>query len=231
MKKQFLILFSIFFGLLSMLQARFYIGVEGGSSVEIPYETDLRSHNFVFATPGSNKITSTSDIKNQGFSVALVFGNETFSNPYFGTRVGFSIGYAQIPMLLVNETKNKRQEKWQDFRYADAGFNFDVILNLYASESFTFGAFCGVSTDYHYFFNLSDTTNFFKDYDGVLSQHMLDFSGRVGATMLLAKHHRLEFIGKLPLASLNVAGDNRAKLGGYYGLARTTFGGSYKIIF
>lgn len=190
--------------LASMVQAKFYVGIEGGYSVESQYKTGLSKNSVSFSVPSTNVISNAFKNETKGYSVAGVFGTEDFYGKYFGTRWGVSAGYTQVS---IKDAQN---------RYVDAGLNLDLMLNFINTGSFSLGVFGGVSGDYHYQLDVS--------------RHLLDFNGRVGLSTLITSHHRLEFVAKLPIASMNAAGQS-TYLGADVVPARTSLGASYKFIF
>lgn len=213
MKKKLLSIVLASCALVSMVQARTYVGIEGGYSATTAYDSGLKPNSFGFAVPATSVISNALKNGPRGFSVSGVFGSEDFYGKYFGTRWGVSAGYTQI--IAREDASNKRE-------VIDAGLSFDLMLNFINTGSFSFGIFGGVSGDYHYSLTKAD--------EGFFSRHMFDFSGRAGVTTMLANHHRFEFFAKLPVASMHAA-SNEAKLGGVLGFARTTFGASYKFVF
>ncbi|WP_027327204.1 outer membrane beta-barrel protein [Helicobacter pametensis] len=196
----------------SMAQARFYVGIEGGYSAQSAYDTKTSGKNTFGATySGTGVLSKALDNGARGYSVGGVLGTESFFGKYFGLRWGVGAGYTSV-------SKDKH-----NFNTVDAGVSLDLLLNFYNNGSFSFGVFGGASADYHYVLD--------GRYAGS-SEHLLDFSGKVGLSTMMAKHHRVEFYAKLPISSMNVT-DSKGSfvLGGAYAPARTTLGASYKFVF
>ena len=217
MKKKLLGIVLASCALISMAQARFYVGVEGGYSVQYGHPSGLgdAANSFGFYAPATSLISEALKVAPHGFSVGAVFGTEDFYGKYFGTRWGISAGYTQIADRKDAEAK---------LGSVDAGLNFDLMLNFVNNGSFSFGVFGGVSADYHYVLNI-DKNNPFS------SAHLFDFSGRTGVTTMLADHHRIEFVAKLPIASMSATSSTKYELGGSIVPAKITFGASYKFVF
>ncbi|WP_027327205.1 outer membrane beta-barrel protein [Helicobacter pametensis] len=220
--------------LCSVAQARFYLGVEGGYSVE----------KFIQAKNGMNvsqigMIRDAFKNDSRGYSVGLVLGTESFYGDYFGTRFGVSAGYTAITQ--TQQSSSFLQElgikKNETNSYIDAGLELDLIVNVYASKSFSLGLFGGADMKYHYRLNAvkqssSESGDLVADLIGAIfdevasGRNLLDFAGRVGVTALIANHHRLDVMARLPIASLN-----SSLFGGTLLPVRTTVSLGYKYVF
>lgn len=210
MKKKILGLILATFGFMGIAEARVYFGIEGGYADQTLYSTGLKAYNVYFSSPSTQTISDALKNNTKGYSVAGVVGSENlFANGFMGTRTGLSAGYTSFQGDLKVD-------------FLDVGLSSDLILNLVVVKKFSLGLFGGIETDYHYALNIVSSEG--------MSRHLLDFAGRVGVTTLIADHHRLEVMAKLPVASLNFASDH-ALLGGVAGLARTSFLASYKFAF
>lgn len=216
MKKKILSVVLASCALASMAQARFYIGIEGGYSTQSAYDSKTSGKNtFGVTYAGTGVIGNALNSGYSGYSVGGVLGTEDFFGKYFGTRWGLGAGYTS-----VSKTENGSTHT---FNSVDAGLSVDLLLNFYNNGSFSFGIFGGASADYHYVLS--------GRWSG-LNEHLMDFSGRVGVTTMMAKHHRIEFMAKLPIASMNVTNSSsNYVLGGALAPARTTFSASYKFVF
>lgn len=209
--------------LCSFAQARLYLGVEGGYSVQKQFDAPN-----IFNVPNTDVIANSFKNGAKGYSLAFVLGGESFYGRYFGTRFGLSAGYTALTqdMSDVSEGAESTKEK---FSYIDAGLELDLIVNFYNNSGYSIGVFGGVDAKYHYRLENISSGNDVDSIVGALfgsSKHLLDFSGRVGITTLLANHHRLDLMFRLPIASTNAL-----LIGGSVLPARTTASLGYKFVF
>lgn len=210
----------------SVAEARFFIGVDAGYTAGISeykgnasgagntrfltYNASSWSSAFKTTTWIDKNATYTRE-PYSGFNVGLTLGSEHFFlDNYLGIRVGGLLGYTNYSSLTSIESKILDQ--WgttedtvtNTFGFLDAGVNLDLMVNFWSNEGYSFGVFGGVEADYHYLLQASD------DIDGVASgsakdfpsRHSLDLSGRVGISTLMADHHRLDILAKLPIGSV-----------------------------
>lgn len=192
MRKQILGIVLVLGALVSGVQARFYFGINADYSAQVMRE--LQKSNRALSIHPSDVIADSLRGEQRGYSIGGVLGAEDFYSRYFGTRYGIGAGYTLL----------------RQFKFIDAEFSFDLLLDFFNNRDFGIGIFGGVSVDYHY---------------GLMQKrHFLNLDGRIGASMLILENHRIEAYTKLPIASIKMG--SKPSL-----LARTTFGASYKIIF
>lgn len=213
----------------TLAQARFYIGIEGGYSVEKSYEG-----NNAFNISKTYVIRDAFKEGARGYSLGINLGSENFYTPYFGTRFGFGVGYTS-----VDQKADGSGLVDQKLSYIDTGIYFDLMTNLYSSSNFSFGIFGGVDMRYHYRLNKiqiqkeeGEIDYFFDDLfedafsDLVNGRHLVDFGGRVGISMLIASHHRIDLLARLPIASLKAG-----FIGGSTLPAKTSLSAGYSFVF
>lgn len=188
MKKHLLFgVFSIFL-FSNILFARFYIGTETGYTKGSMYlyksESDLN-------TPSIDETI----IENQnGITSNIILGTEHFFlKDYLGIRWGVYAGYGFLKGQLANVNA------------LTFGANADGIVNVFASENFSIGAFFGAE-----FANIMhlpvqeikigrvvDEREYSVSNKASLSRMIL----RMGLSTLFKKHHRIEVLFKYPLAA------------------------------
>lgn len=116
----------------SVVEAKFYLGIEGGyngSASEFSYEDKVTPSNF------------SQKLKEQGVVGNLVLGTEHFfGSGHFGLRWGISGGYGSAWGELEGE---KTRLDTISF-----GGSFDLFGNFVAKENFMTGIFAGVEYAY-----------------------------------------------------------------------------------
>lgn len=214
MKRTFLGLVLAGLSLVSVAQARFFMGVEGGYSVTSFKGTDMKSNRSGgYGTVFGPSVLTDAFKNSYGYSAALTIGTENFFGNYFGVRSAIFGGYTH--------TSKKIGATRIGSDFIDAGLNLDLILNAFNNNQTSFGFFGGVEAGYHYWLNKHSS------YKSLASDHLMDFSGRVGITMLLGGHNRLELLAKIPFASVGFG----KSLGGIDVPLNVTVGASYKVVF
>lgn len=216
MKKKLIALFLASVSMISVAQARFYVGVEGSYTLQgIPSaQENGKGIEFQTITPSGLKDL----IKNGsgGYSVGVVLGSESFWGRYFGLRWGVGAGYSSAKL----EKKDNGKTIKNSIETLTSELSVDVMINFVNTECFSFGVFGGVGAEYQYVLN-----------NGNPKKHALDFVGRAGVSTLLGDHHRVELFTKLPFASMSSkysSGDKNAFL---LGMSKASFGASYKFVF
>lgn len=228
MKKTSILLSAILLSA-TLAQARFYIGIEGGYSAEKTYVG-----NDTFSVSKTHVIPDAFRDGAKGYSLGINLGSENFYTPYFGTRFGFGAGYTSVDQKADGSGLEN-----QKLSYVDTGIYFDLMTNLYSSSNFSFGIFGGVDARYHYRLNgiqiqkeEGEIDSLFGDLFGdtfsdiVNGRHLVDFGGRVGVSMLIASHHRIDLLARLPIASLKTG-----FIGGSALPAKTNLSVGYSFIF
>lgn len=216
MKKRLFTLILVSVSFLSVAQARFYLGVEGGYvSQGLPLVQE-KGKGIETHTISSSGLGDLIEYGAKGYAVGVVFGTESFFNRYFGLRWGLGLGYSSSKKDLYNNGKKKGYE----LSVFDTNLSVDMMLNFVNTGNFSFGVFGGVGADYQYFTNTGNP-----------KWHALGFEGRVGLSTLLGNHHRMEVFAKLPFADMSMKfskGDNNLFA---YGTTKSVFGVSYKFVF
>ncbi|VEJ24737.1 outer membrane protein [Helicobacter cholecystus] len=197
----------LFLFLASPLFARFYIGIEGGYIGNFGV-FDIYQDNLKPLDLKKEKLNEGGIIGN------IVLGTEHFFlNNYLGIRWGVFWGYGQT--WGENQTYGKISTST-----SLGGVNADISVNFIARENLTAGFFTGIEYGYiipnpnqkirygeHFAFTISMpfpnrpaiTVPLEEDcfVDNQISYGMPIF--RFGTSFLLKKHHRIEFLAKLPL--------------------------------
>lgn len=232
-----------------LAEAKFYIGIEGGytGGAKDTAKHKAQLNSSYFFTPGSgtladmfknNTYTSNGEIAEiepwKGFNVAINLGSEHFFiNNYLGVRWGASVGFTEI-MQNSKETDTSGSVSYTDsLGYIDTGLSLDLMINFVSHSNFSFGIFGGVEGDYHYLLIANQknsltnkTESFLSD---ITSRHSIDFSGRVGLSTLIEKHHRIDLTAKLPIGYIVAGSDNKVKIAS--GPLKASFNVGYKYIF
>ncbi|ANV97979.1 hypothetical protein BBW65_03825 [Helicobacter enhydrae] len=216
MKKKLLSLILASCALVSVSQARFFVGIEGGYTATIADGTGLTANSMRLVLPAVDTVFKAFDHGVKGYSVGGVFGSENFWGDYLGTRWGIDVGYTSVYTKATNVVSE----------FLNVGWSSDVLVNFVNTGAFSLGIFGGASTDYHYDMRASERCANQK----AIASHLLDFSWRAGVSAMLANHHRLEFLAKMYLGSLNIATD-RAVLGGVRVPVHSSLMASYKFVF
>lgn len=209
MKKALLVSLFMF---ASLLQARFYFGVEGGYSAQGSPMIQNKGKGIEFHITPTKTLSEILKNGAHGYNAGIVLGSESFFGNYFGLRWGLGVGYVST-QLKDNEKKLKLQA-------LSASTNLDMMVNIISTHNFDFGFFGGVEADYQYFINTSSP-----------KIHAVGFLGRGGLSTLLANHHRVELYAKIPFADMSskfTDGDGSTIASG---LQRISFIASYKFVF
>lgn len=217
MKKKLLTLLFVSVGLLSVAQARFYLGVEGAYTRQGYPVLQEKGKGIEFRTVGAGNLKDLVKDGSGGYSIGLVLGSETFWGKYFGMRWGVGVGYANTKL----EEKNGGVVQKTLIESLSSDVSLDAMINFISMSNFSFGVFGGVGAEYQYVLNNSEKPK----------KHALDFIGRVGVSTLLYEHHRVDLFAKLPFMSLSskfTPGDKNTFL---YKMSKVSFGASYKIVF
>lgn len=211
----------------SMAEARFFIGFDVGYTSAISEAEGSVSGSgntrFISVKPSSwsnafktktwNGTTSTvTQEPYSGFNINLNFGSEHFFlEDYLGIRVGGLVGYTGYSNFTQIETPGNLLGIQESYDFLDAGINLDLMVNFWSNGSYSFGVFGGVEADYHYLlnFNNSEARESAKDFP---SRHAFDLAGRVGVSTLMANHHRLDVLAKLPIGSVVSGTETKAYL-------------------
>lgn len=200
----------------SLLQARFYIGIEGGHTSQGIPTLQGKGKGIEFH---SITISGVGDILKDGasgYSLGGVIGSESFFGRFFGLRWEVGAGYTSSELEFEN--KAKKYELELKSIYADV--SIDMIVNFVNSCNFAFGFFGGAGIDYQYFTSTGNP-----------NIHSVGFFGKGGVTTLLFNHHRMEIFAKVPFADMSA----KFELGDKNTIAsnaqKLTFGASYKFVF
>lgn len=196
----------------SMLQARFYLGVEGGYTVQGIPSIQTKGKGIEFHTIPLNTFKDGAT----GYNISLTLGSESFFGRYFGLRWGLSTGYSSTD----REFKENGKEREDEIRSILADMSVDMILNVVNTGNFALGFFGGAGANYQYFTSSTDP-----------QFHAFGFNGRVGVTTLLTDHHRIELFAKIPFMDLSskiIPSDKNAFVSSAQHISLLV---SYKIVF
>lgn len=120
--------------LASVMQARFYLGINADYNAQI---TSIpQKNNRALSIHPSDAISDSLRGNQVGYSIDIILGAEDFYSRYFGTRYGIGTGYT-----LLKQSK-----------FADIELSFDILLDFFNNRDFGIGIFGGVGVDYHYGF-------------------------------------------------------------------------------
>lgn len=249
MKKQLLSLTVASLVCTGIAQANFYIGIEGGYTGGAKDTTKHKGQinsSYVFF-PGSETLGdmfkdktyssngSTTEMEPwKGYNVAINLGSEHFfASNYLGVRWGASVGFTEISQDSKETDVTGTVYYTDSLGYLDTGLSLDLMINFVSRPNFSFGIFGGIEADYHYLVYADQensitnkTESFLKD---VVSRNTVDFSGRVGLSTLMAKHHRIDITAKLPVAYVVAGADNKVKIAA--GPVKASFNVGYKYVF
>ena len=178
------------------LFARFYIGVEGGWT---GFKTKIEEYERDKDQVKVNKAVSE---RFQGVVGNITLGTEHFFfNNYFGLRWGIYGGYGYA------------QGKTNKYDLGYMGVNFDLMGNFISNENLTFGAFAGIDGSITALLpdkvirvgkRIKDTGFYASNRTVALNPNL-----RLGLSVLLAQHHRIELTAKLPMRATNQVSSNQ----------------------
>lgn len=189
---------SIAFGLATLLQAGFYMGIEGG------YNTSKQI--FDYKDQGTDPDPDfTANLKGNGYVANITLGTEhSFIDKYLVIRWGIFGGYGQ--------TIGKTEGEKDILETISFGVNADLIANFIAKEKFTAGIFAGAEymysilkpkptrevgqTIYTTYPDGSQTKTEYYVNNNISSDN---FVLRAGLTFLANNHHRFDIFTKIPL--------------------------------
>lgn len=213
MKKIALLLLMLF---ASMLQARFYIGIENGYTAQGIPALQTKGKGIEFHTILTSTLKDILKNGATGYNISLVLGSESFYGRYFGLRWGLGAGYSSTEI----EFKENGKKYELELQGILADMNVDMIINIVNTGSFALGFFGGAGINYEFFTS-----------SGNPKLHALGFNGRAGVTTLLANHHRVELFAKIPFMDLSskfIPSDKNAFVSG---AQQISFLASYKFVF
>ncbi|ANV97980.1 hypothetical protein BBW65_03830 [Helicobacter enhydrae] len=194
---------------LAMLEARLYVGFEAGYSTQ-GIQTAEAPNNFSVSAITLNSLADSLENQSRGYTLNLVFGNEHIVANVFGSRIGVGVGYTQT-------------HDQTDYRFVDLSLNGALMLDLYNDGNYSAGIFGGAEVGYQYVMREKPIAT--------QSPHLLNLYGNTGFSFLIARHHRLDFVAKLPLSSVSFFDGKQMLIGGKRVFVRTSFLGSYKYVF
>lgn len=186
----------------SLANARFFIGIDGGYSMDrIGVKTELEKE-FV-----TNWGTKTNNVfRGNGYLFNLNLGTQHYfdENDLIGFRWLFNLGYGRTD-LVYQEDKRAHLPS----NIIEATLGADILLDIikFGNQN-SLGVFGGVEGGV--LIALSEA----KTYDEfpILSAGTLGATARVGLSLFLAQRHRIEFITKTPFYTIWVVSDNRANI-------------------
>ena len=188
------------------LSARFYIGIEGGYARNLGV-FDIRQNNL-------NPLNLKKEIlREDGMIGNVVLGTEHFFlKNYLGIRWGVFAGYGQT------WGENKAYGKISTST-SMMGANVDVLVNFIAREKMTAGVFVGIGYGYiipnpkkkiqygeHFALKvpiiIPPKTIWVDMNNDCFVDNQFSYGApllRFGTSILIAKHHRIELLAKIPL--------------------------------
>ncbi len=213
MKKTTLLLWLLF---ASVLQARFFLGIEGGCTSEGIPALQAKGKGIEFHTISTSNLGDILKKGASGYSIGATLGSESFFGKYFGLRWQLGVGYSSAEL----ELEYNKEEKEIELKSIGVDVGVDMIVNVVNSGNFALGFFGGAGVDYQYFTSTNNP-----------KIHSVGFFGKGGITTLLFDHHRMEFFAKIPFADMSA----KFELGDKNTIAsnaqKLTFGASYKFVF
>lgn len=185
----------------NLLWGSFYIGVEGGY---------LRNYSVYSYEDHSNATTGseqgyTKYVIGNGGIINLIFGTEHFfAKDYLGVRWGIFGGYG-----YTQSRGNSKELGNVDVNLStlSAGANVDILVNFYVQEHLMAGFFVGAEYDFTLLHpnravEIGERKAQTYPKEDMLvgnKTHSNQIGARVGFSTLIAKHHRVELLAKVPL--------------------------------
>ncbi|ANV97978.1 hypothetical protein BBW65_03820 [Helicobacter enhydrae] len=219
MKKKLLSLILASCALVSVSQARFFVGIEGGyTALGIP-DSNSTTDKMVFKTVSVGEIGDMFKNNPEGFLLNLTLGSEYFFGDYVGLRWDAGVGYSSVVIGLGDLGQNAKGFAKEKLGALVSMADLDLMVNLVNRGNFSFGVFGGVGADYRYYFP-----------NGESKQHTLTFVGRAGVTTLIGQRNRFEIFAKLPFMDMaSATKSNKEKT--FAALPAVTIGAGYKYLF
>ncbi|PAF50491.1 outer membrane beta-barrel protein [Helicobacter sp. 13S00477-4] len=232
-KPKLLTTLAILASLVSLSQARFYIGVEGGyvyGNIDKSMEgyTDykwagLGTDSTITYIPGCNIKNA---YKGYGYLLNLNIGNEYHfdDKDMYGLRWIGAIGYGNTN--LVNQAN-------KDINYPSYMLNLSVGMDalfdvIKFDESNSLGFFIGLEGGVNALISNAKIKDSANDHPIIGNMSIL-LTPRFGASLLLDNHHRIEIMGKIPAYIYNASQNATSKP--TYSLTPYEVMLSYKYIF
>ncbi|MDO7253327.1 outer membrane beta-barrel protein [Helicobacter cappadocius] len=185
--------------LTSLADARFFLGIDGGYSMDkIDVKTeDIKGYGGSIITPGS--FTKNAYLGN-GYLFNINLGTEHHfdKNNYVGFRWFLAGGYGRT--TLINQSNNLIQ---YPSNVIEANLGLDLLLDVIKFGNNSIGLFGGVEGGVNG--TISDAYYYDRQCDKYPTFPSISPSvfGRVGVSLLLANHHRVEFVTKIPIYELD----------------------------
>lgn len=186
----------------SFVWGSFYLGIEGGY---------LRSKSIYIFEDNSGKTTTgkeanwSKDVIGNGGIFNLTLGSEHFfASEYVGLRWGIFGGYGYTQSR--GNIKNLGNVD-VNLSTLSLGANFDVLVNFYASENLMSGVFVGTEYDFtllcpNRVVEIGERKTSTAPKEDMMVGNKTQNNNaviRVGVSTKIAKHHRLEFLTKIPI--------------------------------
>lgn len=198
MKKNLLLALMVLSTFTSLANARFFLGIDGGYSMDkVDVKIEDETVMGVVTKPGS--FTKDAYLGN-GYLFNINLGTEHHfdKNNYVGFRWFLGLGYGRT--TLINQSDKSIQ---YPSSIIEANLGADLLLDVIKFGKNSLGVFGGVeggvnvvlSDDYRYLGEEAGATASFSSLE-FLAQ------ARVGLSLFLAEHHRIEFVTKIPVYTL-----------------------------
>lgn len=216
MKNKIATLFLALNAFLGIVQARFYLGIEGGYISQALPSIQEKGKGIEIHSVSTRDLGDLIKDGAKGYGVGIVLGTESFLTRYFGLRWGFGAGYSSAQKDLGEQAVKTLQKI--DAIYSN--LSADIMINFFNNGNLSFGIFGGASVEYQYFKSSSDP-----------KWHALGFDGRAGVSTLFGGHHRTEIFAKLPFAEMSAKFSKSENNLLAYHANKVNFGASYKLLF
>lgn len=163
----------------TLAQAKFFVGVQGG------YDDGAFTIKNGFVSDSYKQFAG--DNNGRGWNLGVDFGSEWFFGDYIGLRNFIGLGYGQSKFMNSN------------LDVYDINVNLDVMFNAYKANSLSIGVFVGAGA------GVNMTTSSFNIESLALGWNIPIYA-RTGLTFGIGEHHRIDLSASLPLLSYSFIG-------------------------
>ncbi|MDO7253329.1 outer membrane beta-barrel protein [Helicobacter cappadocius] len=195
MKKNLLLTLLLTLSMLtSLANARFFLGIDGGYSMD---KVDVKTEDKTTYTGTNTIVTPGSFTKNaylgNGYLFDINLGTEHHfdKNNYVGFRWFLAGGYGRT--TLINQSNNLIK---YPSSIIEANLGLDLLLDVIKFGNNSVGLFGGIEATGLNVFSMQKDTVIFDTPE-------IQARARIGLSLFLADHHRIEFITKIPVYTLN----------------------------
>lgn len=194
MKKSIFALFFVFLALVSFMQARFFIGIDGGYSID--------SVDISIEEPGGGKVHLKDVYKGNGYMFGFNLGTQHFfdANDSIGFRWLLSGGYGRTD-LVAQAVKQVRFPS----TILNLALGVDGVFDLLKIGSHSFGVFGGLEGALLAAISDAYTIDEHNQKNQVLLIGTPSLLARIGASFFFNQQHRVELLLRLPIYSFETS--------------------------